>query len=87
MLSINFSGSVLQPAPFGIVKATTEHNAIYVIGKQSLNIATHVIAIGLVWLRADVKGCDTFMSVWSELGFDALGLIFGLMERSSADWY
>lgn len=78
---------MFQHTAFGIVKAVAEYNAINVFVQNGLNVSAHVVFIGLARLRADVKGCDTLVAMWRERGFYALGMIFGLMERSAADWY
>ena len=78
---------MFQHTAFGIVKAVAEHNAINVVVQNCLNVAAHVIAIRLPWLRADIKGCYTLVAMWRERGFYAFGMIFGLMERPAADWY
>lgn len=77
---------MFQHTAFGIVKAVAEYNAINVFVQNGLNVAAHAVAVGLARLRAYVKGCNTLMAMWRERGFYALGMIFGLVERSPADW-
>ncbi len=76
VLAVDLGGSVLQPTAVGVVKATAEHNTLDVIGQQRLNVAAHVVAIRLVRLRANVKGCDTLVAVRLKLGLDTLYLVF-----------
>ena len=86
-LAVDLRGCMFQHAAFGIVEAVAEHNAIEVVVQDGLYVAAHVVAVGLARLRADVKGCDTLVAMWRERGLDALGMIFGLMQRPAADWY
>ena len=83
--AVDFGGGVFQPTAFGVVKASAEHHALNVIGQQRLYVAAHIVAIGLVRLRADVKRCDTFVAVWLQLCLDTLGLVFRLVERSATN--
>lgn len=85
MLAIDLCCSVLQHTSVGVVEVTAKHNAIDVVVQNGLNVAAHVVAVGLVRLRAYVKGCDTLVAMWRERGLDALGMIFSLMERPATD--
>ncbi len=85
MLAINLRGGVFQLTAFGVVKATAEHNTLYVVGQQRLYVVSHVVGIRLVRFRADVKGRDALVAMRLQLGLDTLCLIFGLVEWSSAD--
>lgn len=87
MLAVDLRGGVLQHTASGVMEAVAEHNSLDVPVQNGLNVAAHVVAIGLPWLRADIKGCNTLVAMWRERGLDALGMILGLMERPAADWY
>lgn len=87
VLAVDLRGGVLQLTAFGVVEAVAKDHTVDVIVKNGLNVAAHVVAVCLARLRADVKRCDTLVAMWRERGLDALGMIFGLMERSAADWY
>lgn len=76
LLAVDLCGGVLQPTAFGVLKAGTENHAVDVVGQQRLNVAAHVVAIGLVRLRANVKGFDTLVTMRLQLGLDTLGLVF-----------
>lgn len=87
MLAVDLRGGVLQHTASGVMKAVAEHNSLDVLVQNGLNVAAHVVAIGLPRLRADIKGRNTLVAMWRERSLDALGMIFGLMERPAADWY
>lgn len=71
----------------GVVEAVAKHHAVDVIGQKCLYIASHIVGVGLAGLRANIKWSDTLVAMRRKSRLDALGMIFGLMQRPAADWY
>lgn len=84
--AVDFSGGVLKHTALGVVEPAAEYHSVNVIGQQILNIFAHVVGIRFAGLRANVKGCDALVAMLGQFRFDILGLTFGIVERSPADW-